>query len=126
MARPLYLPTPRQGAVLVALALLSIGHAMVARYLAMEQTSVSLACNAGAQTWLCLSRNVALVLHSPPIFGITALIVSLLNLMRPSVVLFGIALVAAGHGLVLYNTTLSALAVAALILSLARPAPEPE
>ena len=51
---------------------------------------------------------------------------ALLNLLRPSAVLCAVALVAAGHGLVIYNTTLSALAVALLVLSLARPAPEPE
>ena len=51
---------------------------------------------------------------------------ALLNLLRPSLVLFAVALAAAGFGIVLYNIALSALAVGLLILSLARPAPEPD
>ena len=60
------------------------------------------------------------------VFGFVALGAALLNLLRPSLVLCALALIAAGFGLVLYNAALSALAVALLILSLARPAPEPE
>ena len=55
--------------------------------------------------------------------GIAALAAALFNLCRPSLAPFAIALIAGGAGIVLYNTLLSALAVAALILSLARPAP---
>lgn len=126
MNRPLFLPTPRQSGVLVALALASLGHALFVRYFAIEQTTVALACQAGAETWICMSTRLLLALHIPPIFGITALIAALLNLVRPSLVLCAVALVAAAHGLVIYNTALSALAVAVLILSLARPVPEPE
>ena len=46
--------------------------------------------------------------------------------VRPSFVLCAVALVAGGFGIVLYNVALSALAVALLILSLARPSPEPD
>jgi hypothetical protein len=49
---------------------------------------------------------------------------ALLNLVRPSLVLVTVALAGAGFGLVLHNADLSGLAVALLILSLARPAPE--
>ncbi len=126
MSRPLFLPTSRQSLILAALAAASVGHALIVRYTAIEQTSVSLACQAGAETWLCMSTRLLLALHIPPSLGIAALVAALLNLMRPSVVLVAVALVAAGHGLVIYNTTLSALAVALLVLSLARPAPEPE
>jgi len=49
--------------------------------------------------------------------------VALLNLCRPWIVLVAIALIAGGAGIVLYNAVLSSFAVAALILSLARPAP---
>jgi hypothetical protein len=44
-----------------------------------------------------------------------------LNVVRPSIVLFAVALAASAFGIVLYNVPLSALAVALLILSLARP-----
>ena len=126
MSRSLFLPTPRQAIVLAALALASLGHALFIRYYAIEQTSVALACQAGADTMVCMSSRLLLALHIPPSLGIAALIAALLNLARPSVVLCAAALVAAGHGLVIYNTALSALAVALLVLSLARPAPEPE
>jgi hypothetical protein len=126
MSRSLFLPTPRQTIVLAALALASLGHALFIRYYAIEQTSVALACQAGADTMVCMSSRLLLALHIPPSLGIAALIAALLNLARPSVVLCAAALVAAGHGLVIYNTALSALAVALLVLSLARPAPEPE
>ena len=123
MRRTLFLPTPRQSMVLAALAAASIGHALIVRYTAIESTPVSLACQAGADTWRCTSMRLLLALHIPPSLGIAALIAALLNLMRPSVVLVAAALIAAGHGLVIYNTALSALAVALLVISLARPAP---
>lgn len=126
MTRSLFLPTPRQGAVLAALTLAALCHAMVVRYFAMELTPVALACDAGAEGLLCTSRGLALILHNPPIFGITALLVATLNLMRPSLILCAVGLVVAAYGLVIYNTPISALAVSVLGLSLARPAPEPE
>ncbi len=126
MGRTLFLPTPRQIAILALLAGAALVHALVVRYFVIEQTAVSLACDAGSGAWLCPSRKLLLALHIPPLLGITALIAAALNLVRPSIVLVAVALVAAGHGLVIYNTSLSALAVAVLLLSLARPAPEPE
>jgi hypothetical protein len=126
MTRPLFRPTLRQAALLAALTLAALCHAMIVRYFAMENTPVALACDADLQGWLCASRQLALVLHNPPIFGITALIVAVLNLVRPSVTLCAVGLIAAAYGLVIYNTPMSALAVALLCLCLARPAPEPE
>jgi len=58
------------------------------------------------------------------VFGIVALGAALLNLLRPSVVFWALALLAGDAGIVLYNTALSALAMALLILSLARSVPE--
>jgi hypothetical protein len=52
-----------------------------------------------------------------------ALAAAVLNFIRPSIVLVALALAAAGLGIVLHNTDLSALAAGVLILSLARPAP---
>jgi hypothetical protein len=60
------------------------------------------------------------------VFGITALVIALLNFLRPSLVLFAVAVAAASLGVVLYNVALSGLAVGILILSLARRAPAPE
>jgi hypothetical protein len=121
--RPLFMPTARQTNWLIALGLLSIGYALYLRYLAIELSSVGLACQAGAQTWLCFTRKIVIALFTNSVFGVVALGAALLNLVRPSLVLFGLGLMAAGFGIVLYNVGLSALAAGLLIISLARPRP---
>jgi hypothetical protein len=47
-----------------------------------------------------------------------------LHLIRPSIVLLTAGIVTAGAGIVLYNISLSGIAIALLILGFARPAPE--
>jgi hypothetical protein len=123
MSRPLFLPTLRQSSLLAVVALIALGCGFSMRYLAIENATVGISCGSGAQTWLCASRRTAIALFEPQAFGIAALAAALLNLIRPSIVLCAIALAASGLGIVLYNTALSALAVALLTLSLARPAP---
>jgi len=54
------------------------------------------------------------------------LIVAALNLLRPSLLLFAVALSISCLGVVLYNVGLSGLAVGLLLLSFARRVPEPE
>ena len=122
----LFCLTARQVNWLLAIGFLALGEALYLRYLAIEYAPVSLACQAGLQTWLCATFRSVIVLFNHSAFGWAALVAALLNLMRPSVVLVAIALAAAGFGLVLHNANLSGLAVALLILSLARPAPAPE
>ena len=124
MNTPLNRPTPRQACVLAVFALAALSYGFLMRYQLIEQSSVGIACAADGTGWLCASRRTAIALFNPQAFGIAALAVALLNLLRPSVVLWALALLAAGAGIVLYNTALSALAVAILILSLARPVPE--
>ena len=63
------------------------------------------------------------MLYNNSVFGFLALGAAVLNLVRPSIVLVSVALAAAGFGLVLHNAGLAGLAVALLIVSLARPAP---
>jgi hypothetical protein len=126
MSRRLFVPSVRQCAWLLAIALAALGYAYFLRYHVIEQSSVALACDARPTSWLCASRRTAVMLFTPSVFGWTALAAALLNLMRPSIVLCTIALIAIGFGLVLYNASLAALAVALLVFSLARPAPEPE
>jgi len=60
------------------------------------------------------------------VFGIGALVVAAVNLLRPSLVGFAVALALACLGLVLYNVMLSSLAIGLLLLSFARRAPEPD
>src|SRR5208282_4532708 len=123
MRRPIFLPTARQVNWLLVVAFLSLGEALYLRYLAIENGTVSLACQAGLNTWLCSTFRLTIVLFNYEVFGGVALVAALLNLLRPSIVLFALALAAAAFGIVLHNADLSALAAGVLILSLARPAP---
>jgi len=124
MSRPLHCPTPRQAACLALIALAGLGYGFFMRYRLIEQSAVGIACEAGGANWLCASRRTAIALFTPQVFGIVALGAALLNLLRPSVIFWGLALLAGGAGMVLYNTSLSALAIALLVLSLTRPVPE--
>ena len=126
MRRPLFLPTPRQTNWLLIVAFLAVGEALYIRYMAIENLNVELACQAGLKTLLCATFRLSIVLYNHQVFGGVALVAALLNLLRPSIVLVSIALAAAGFGIVLHNTDLSALSAGLLILSLARPAPAPE
>lgn len=126
MPRPLFLPTARQTNWLLIVAFLSVGQALYLRYMAIENLNVELACQAGLKTWLCGAFHIALALYNHYVFGAVAVVVALLNLIRPSIVLVAVALVAGGFGIVLHNPELAALAAAFLILSLARPAPATE
>jgi hypothetical protein len=123
MPRLLFLPSARQVNWLIAIAFLSVGEALYLRHMALENSVTSLACRAGLDTWLCSSFRVAIVFYEHQIFGVIALAAALLNLIRPTLVLVAVALAASSFGLVLHNADISALAAAALILSLARPAP---
>jgi hypothetical protein len=122
----LFLPSARATNGLLIVGFCSLGYALYMRYLGIEQSTVGLACAAGLNTWLCFTRHIVIVLFTYSVFGITALLVAALNLLRPSLVLFALALAAACLGVVLYNVGLSSLAVGLLVLSLARRAPAPE
>jgi hypothetical protein len=124
--RRLFLPTARQVNWLLVIGFLSVGEALYLRFMAIENSNVSLACRAGLNTWLCSTYRLTLVFSNHEIFGALALAAALVNLIRPSLVLLAFALAAAGFGLVLHNAELSALAASILILSLARPAPAAE
>jgi hypothetical protein len=126
MQRPLFLPTARQTNWLVIIAFLALGEAMYLRYQVMENATMSLACQGGLDTWLCSTFRLTTILYPYQVFGGVALVVALLNLLRPSIVLVAVALAAAAFGVVMHNADLSALAAGVLILSLARPAPLPE
>jgi hypothetical protein len=123
LRRPLFLPTARQINWILVVAFLCVGEALYLRYLAVENSTVSLACQAGLNTWLCGAFRLTIVLFNHQVFGAVALAATLLNFMRPSLALVTVALAAAAFGIVLHNADLSALAAGVLILSLARPAP---
>jgi hypothetical protein len=122
----LFLPSARATNGLLIVGFCSLGYALYLRYLAIEQSAAGLACAGGLDTWLCFSRHIAIVLFTNSVFGASALVVAALNLLRPSLLLFSLALAAACFGIVLYNGGLSSLAVGLLLLSFARRAPEPD
>ncbi|MGA2895162.1 MAG: hypothetical protein ABSE22_20045 [Xanthobacteraceae bacterium] len=126
MHRPLFRPTPLQTNALLIVAFLAVGEALYIRYMAIENTNMSLVCQGGLNTWLCGTFRLSIVLFNHEAFGVVALVAAVLNLLRPSIVLAALALAAAGFGVVLHNADLSSLAAGLLILSLARPAPAPE
>jgi hypothetical protein len=126
MPSPLFLPSARQTNWLLIVGFLALGEALYVRYLAIEYGQVSLACQAGLNTWLCATFRLAITLFNHSVFGWAALAAAALNLLRPSIVLVAVALAATAFGLVLHNANLAGLAAALLILSLARPAPAAE
>ena len=116
--------TPYQVQFLLIVGFVTVGYALYLRYLAVEFSAVSLACDAGLQTMICKMRTLATYLFKNSVFGIAALIIATLHVMRPSIVLLTGGLIAAGFGIVLYNIVLSGIAIGLLILGFARPAPE--
>ena len=115
--------TPYQVQFLLIVGFLTVGYALYLRYLAVEFSPVALACDAGVQTTICKMRSLATYLFKHSVFGIVALIIAVLHVMRPSIALLTAGLIAAGFGIVLYNIALSGLAIGLLILGFARPAP---
>jgi hypothetical protein len=119
----LFKPSPRALLILVPLTIAAVGLALYLRYRIIQNTPIGLACEAGEESLTCTIRLAAISVFVRGGFGWTALAAALLQLWRPNIAAFGIGLVSAAFGLVLYNTRLSALAVALLVLSLARAWP---
>jgi hypothetical protein len=111
---------------LLIVGFVTVGYALYLRYLAIEFSTVALACDAGqqaSQTMLCKTRALATPLFRNSVFGTVAVVIAALHVIRPSIVLLTGGLIAAGFGIVLYNIGLSGLAIGLLILGFARPAP---
>ena len=123
-ARALFLPSRRAWILFIALGLASLSAALFLRYGIIQNTPIGLACEAGEQSLTCKVRLMAILMFIQDTFGWIAVIAAGVQLWRPNRMAFAVGLVAALFGLVLYNTRASALAVALLVLSLARPAPE--
>jgi hypothetical protein len=115
--------TPYQVQWVMIVGFVTVGYALYLRYLAIEFSTVALACDAGLQTMLCKSRTLVTALFQNSVFGIVALVIAVLHIIRPSIVLLTGGLIAAGFGIVLYNIGLSGLAIGLFILGFARPAP---
>ena len=124
--RPRFLPSARTTNWLLTIGFAALLGAFYLRYLVVENSTVGLACDAGRDSAVCHARFVASRLFRAQVFGFVALGAALLNLIRPALPLFAIAIVATAFGLVLYNTSLAGLAAGLMIMSFARPAREPE
>src|SRR5260370_26951754 len=103
---PFRLP-PNQVQWLLVVGFTTVGCALYLRYLAIEFSTVALACDAGLQTMLCKTRLLATYLFRNSVFGVVALIIATLHVIRPSIVLLTGGLIAAGFGVVLFNIGLA-------------------
>lgn len=116
-------PSPSAMNGLITATFLATGWAMYMRYMVIEPSTVGLACEAGLKTFQCQSRAVVIALFGWSVFGGIALAAAALQLWRPRVLTFGVALAFAGIALVLYNNVAGAVAAMLILLSLARPDP---
>jgi hypothetical protein len=124
-ARKLFLPSKRAAAIIAGLGLAALGAALWLCYGIIQNSELGVACEAREEGGLgCRLRLGVIMLFVYGVYGWAALIAALIQLWRPNVVAFGMGIVFALLGLVLYNTRVSALAAALLVLSLARPSPE--
>lgn len=126
MRRRLYTPKPAGALLLITLAGLALLSAAALRWWAIEASDFARACGIAGHTLGCGVRRTALTFTHHDLFGGSALVLAALHLVRPGLMLAGLSLIAACCGLMLYNVSLSALALTLLALSLARAAPEPE
>src|SRR4051794_41355217 len=110
--------TPYQVQFVLVVGFVTVGYALYLRYLAVEFSTTALACDAGLQTMICKMRSLATYLFKNSVFGITAIAIAVLHVMRPSIVLLTGGLIAAGVGLVLFNIVASGPAVRPLLLGL--------
>ncbi len=88
----LFLPSARATNALLIVGFGALGYALYIRYLGIEQSAVGLACAAGLETWLCASRRIVTAMFQNSVFGSGALLVAAVNLLRPSLVGFAVAL----------------------------------
>nr|WP_281503001.1 hypothetical protein [Ancylobacter crimeensis] len=113
------MPGPRISNLVVALGVGALGWATYLRYGVLEQSAVGQAC-ASVVTGTCRVRAATLSLIEVSAFGIAALILAALHLVRPSVSLFTLALMASAMGVVFYNANTAGLAIGLLLISFAR------
>lgn len=120
---PLFRPGPRTLNWLIPLGMGAVGWALYMRYMVVEPTLVSLACEAGLESAACYGRAAVLALSLWNVFGGVALVVALIQLLAPGIATFAVGMVFAGFALVFHNEIAGALAAMMLILSFARPGP---
>lgn len=104
----------------------SLAAAFALRYGLVEPRDLTLQCDAGAETFTCLVRRTTVGIFLWFGFAIVTVAAVLLALLRPSFLMLLVACVVGAFGLVLYNTTATAVGLSLLPLVFARPRPEPD
>ena len=115
--------TPFQVQWLLIVGFSTVGYAIYLRYMTIEFSSFALACDGGLPTMMCKTRLLTTALFKNSVFGIAALVIAALHVIRPSIVTLTAGVICAGFGIVLYNIGLSGIAIGLLVLGFARPAP---
>ena len=105
--------------ILVPLVAAALALALFLRYSIIQNTPIGL-CEASEESFTCTIRLAVILFFVRGMFGWIALAAAAVQLWRPNITAFGLSLISAAFGIVLYNTRLSALALALLVLSLAR------
>jgi hypothetical protein len=121
----MFLPNPRQTNLVLLCVFGALFCAFYIRHFVIGAREVELACAAGIPDAICSLRRAAIDFRNTQLFGGIALIAAAWHLWRPDFRYFLASLSAAVFGLLLYNASLSAIAVGLLILSFARPVPLP-
>lgn len=120
-APKLFLPSRSAASILATLGVVTLGVALYLRYAIIQNSAIGVACEAGEVSLICKLRHAVILMFVQDCFGWVAMIAASVQLWRPNIVAFGTGLIFALLGLVLYNTRASSLAIALLVLSLARP-----
>ena len=120
-APKLFLPSRRAASILTMLGVVALGTALYLRYAIIQNSAIGVTCEAGEASFTCKLRLAVILMFVRDCFGWVAMIAAGVQLWRPNIVAFGTGVVFALLGLVLYNTRASALAIALLVISLARP-----
>jgi len=120
VAKRSFQPDARTWNLIILLGAFALGWAVYMRYALVEQSAVGLAC-VGMETAMCESRAVVIRMFGWSVFGVSALILAVVQFIRPSVPVFILGVMAAGIGVVMYNNNLASLAAGLLVISLARP-----
>lgn len=111
---------PHLARALFAIALLALVAGLWLRFGLVENMRVTQSC-LDLPSLRCGLRLAVIEIFNHNVCGAVALAAALTNLWRPHLLTIAAAVPAAMLGLVLYNTTVSALAVGVILLAFARP-----
>lgn len=118
--RSSFRPNKAKAAALATVAVIALAAATYVRFEVIQNKALTAACIADPSTAICFAREAILPIFQQSLFGLGAIAAAILTIAMPNALFAGLTLITAAFGLVLYNVTLSALAIALLVLALAR------